>query len=114
MSFTKNMSDRRAHLLIKPSIKPIEHVCENCNGSCCKRVDQKTREIYSCQYLDENNLCSIFEYRPIACRLDNRYHSKLGINFHCQVSQLSLSKLMTQEEATMEIFSTLTEKTNEN
>lgn len=114
MSFTKNTLDKKAHLLIKPNIDSIDYDCKNCNGSCCKRVDKKTRKIYSCQYLDENNLCLIYEYRPFACRLDNRFHSKASLEMHCKTCQLSISESITGEKATMKILSDLIGKNNEN
>lgn len=51
--------------------------CEQC-GCCCRHVDKS--EIYSdldrgdgvCKYL-EGNLCSVYEYRPTRCRIDECY-----------------------------------------
>ncbi len=51
--------------------------CERC-GQCCRHLDRS--EIYKelnrgdgvCIYL-KNNLCSIYETRPILCRVDESY-----------------------------------------
>jgi len=43
-----------------------EFQCEKC-GLCCKKVN--------CMYLTENNLCSIYEKRPLVCNVDKGYEA---------------------------------------
>lgn len=51
--------------------------CDKC-GICCRNLDKS--EIYKkldrgdgvCIYLDKN-ICSIYEYRPLICRVDDCY-----------------------------------------
>ena len=38
--------------------------CEKC-GLCCKKVN--------CMYLTKDNLCSIYETRPLVCNMDKGY-----------------------------------------
>lgn len=38
--------------------------CEKC-GLCCKMVN--------CMHLTEDNLCSIYEQRPVVCNVDKTY-----------------------------------------
>ena len=54
-------------------------LCDQC-GKCCEKVH--TSEVYryladetgKCKYL-KNNLCSIYETRPIICRVDEMYET---------------------------------------
>lgn len=54
-------------------------LCDQC-GKCCEKV--YTSEIYRyladdtgrCKYL-KDNLCSIYENRPLICRVDEMYES---------------------------------------
>lgn len=51
--------------------------CDRC-GSCCRNLDKS--DLYkeldrgdgTCKYL-QNNLCSIYENRPLLCRVDESY-----------------------------------------
>ena len=43
-----------------------EFQCEKC-GLCCKKVN--------CMYLTEDNLCSIYEKRPLVCNVDKGYEA---------------------------------------
>ena len=53
--------------------------CDQC-GKCCEKVH--TSEVYryladetgKCKYL-KNNLCSIYETRPLICRVDEMYEA---------------------------------------
>lgn len=53
--------------------------CEHC-GCCCRNLDKS--DIYAsldrgdgvCKYLDGNN-CSVYENRPLLCRVDESYDS---------------------------------------
>lgn len=53
--------------------------CDQC-GKCCEKV--YTSEVYryladetgKCKYL-KNNLCSIYETRPLICRIDEMYET---------------------------------------
>ncbi len=53
-----------------------EFKCEKC-GLCCKKVN--------CMYLTEENLCSIYEKRPLVCNVDKGYEA-------------FFSKVMSKEE----------------
>ena len=52
--------------------------CDKC-GACCRHLERS--ELYRdldrgdgiCKYLS-NNLCSIYEERPLKCRVDDSYH----------------------------------------
>ena len=58
--------------------------CERC-GQCCRRVGQTiiarhlARADGVCKFLDEaTNLCTIYETRPIFCRVDEFYEKNLS------------------------------------
>lgn len=58
--------------------------CERC-GKCCRRVGEVFFAKYLargdnvCKYLDEaTNLCTIYETRPIFCRVDEFYEKNLS------------------------------------
>ena len=53
-----------------------EFKCEKC-GLCCKKVN--------CMYLTEENLCSIYEKRPLVCNVDKGY-------------EVFFSKVMSKEQ----------------
>ena len=80
--------------------KPLsnENQCNDCNGACCKRINIKTKEIHKCFYLTEDNLCSIYEDRPIACRLDSRYYDDMFIKMHCKMAKESINNLLDVNE----------------
>lgn len=52
-------------------------ICDQC-GACCRNLDKSV--VYAtidsgngiCKYLD-GNLCSIYENRPLLCRIDESY-----------------------------------------
>lgn len=52
--------------------------CDKC-GICCRSI--KNNPIYKhldrgdgiCKYLDEQNLCSIYETRPLICNVDEAF-----------------------------------------
>jgi len=59
--------------------------CSGC-GACCKRIGlvlNQFREMYnfpynakedgSCEMLDENNMCKVYDNRPEICSLDRMY-----------------------------------------
>ena len=50
--------------------------CDKC-GECCRNLD-KYRELHDgdgiCRYLREN-LCSIYEKRPLICRIDEGFEA---------------------------------------
>ena len=80
--------------------KPLsnENQCNDCNGACCKRINIKTKEIHKCFYLTEDNLCSIYEDRPIACRLDSRFYTNIFIQLHCTIAKASINNLLSHDE----------------
>ena len=58
--------------------------CERC-GKCCRRVGEVffalhlARPDNVCKFLDEEtNLCTIYETRPIFCRVDEFYEKNLS------------------------------------
>jgi len=58
--------------------------CEKC-GCCCRRVGesflgrQMAKPDGICKYLDESiNLCTIYNERPIFCRVDDFYEKNLS------------------------------------
>lgn len=58
--------------------------CEQC-GCCCRRVGEVffMRHLANsdgvCKYLDEaTNLCTIYDRRPIVCRVDEFYEKNLS------------------------------------
>ena len=63
---------------------------------CCKRYDPDTNDIVRCQYLQEDDQCSIYEERPIACRLD--YMSDALKTTHCNISIMSIQNKISQED----------------
>ena len=61
-------------------MKSTKFICDKC-GECCKHLNLYS-ELYSeldkgngvCRYLDESsNLCTIFENRPLICRVKEGY-----------------------------------------
>lgn len=64
--------------------------CSQC-GLCCKVVGsipgfpEPVKEDGSCAHLNEDNTCSIYEKRPLICRIDDGY-------------DLLFSKRMSREE----------------
>lgn len=70
----------------------IKFACSGC-GSCCSRVGEalshlrplgfpyNANEDGSCEMLTEDKKCSVYENRPLVCRIDrmyNKYHKKTG------------------------------------
>jgi len=71
-----------------------EYPCIKC-GLCCKRVNKavenmklmfgevdfpyKWDETGRCEMLDENNLCKVYETRPLMCNV-NRFGELIGVN----------------------------------
>ena len=71
----------------------VEVDCSHCISACCKRVDLNTHELHYCQYLAPDGAsCSIYEDRPIACRLDPRWTPPSMIRDHCHACQLSVQQ----------------------
>lgn len=60
--------------------------CTSC-GACCKSIKgiDFLKEHDSgdgcCKYLDENNLCSIYEERPLLCNIDRAYAMIFSANY---------------------------------
>ena len=69
--------------------------CIQC-GMCCKRYDPDKNTIVRCQYLKDDDQCSIYEDRPIACRLD--YMSDALKTTHCNISISSIQNRISQED----------------
>lgn len=58
--------------------------CTAC-GKCCKRVGLSEQTVYldrgdgTCRHFNENtNLCSIYEHRPLVCRVEDYYKKHLS------------------------------------
>lgn len=58
--------------------------CTAC-GKCCKNVDKSAETAFldrgdgTCKHFDEKtNLCSIYESRPLVCRVDQYYKTYLS------------------------------------
>ncbi len=69
--------------------------CIKC-AMCCKRWNPETKQVDSCQHLGDDNLCMIYDERPIACKLD--YMSDPLKTVHCNMSIMSVQLEMTLEE----------------
>ena len=61
----------------------------DCQGACCKRINLKTRKVEQCSHLTDENMCDIYDDRPIACRIDE-YNSPAMTALHCRVCKVSL------------------------
>ncbi|MGQ0286760.1 YkgJ family cysteine cluster protein [Pasteurellaceae bacterium 22721_9_1] len=64
--------------------KLTQFPCTAC-GKCCRRVNLSEQTIFLdrgdgvCQYFDENtNLCTIYETRPLVCRVEDYYKNFLS------------------------------------
>ena len=86
-------SIRYVHRMSKELVIPDPWECIQC-GMCCKRYDPETDSIMSCQYLQEDNSCGIYETRPIACRMDWHGPSQAKID-HCNLAIMSIQQKMT-------------------
>ncbi len=69
--------------------------CIKC-GRCCQRYNGETKKVESCQYLQKDNTCGIYENRPIACKLDH-FSNRAKIN-HCHIAIASIELKRTLEE----------------
>lgn len=65
--------------------------CDGCGAACCKRVDIDTHEVHRCQYLTDDDQCSIYDRRPIACQLDDAFYSDAFREIHCQLAKGSIN-----------------------
>jgi Fe-S-cluster containining protein len=74
---------------VQRSVGTSEDVGCECNGACCKRINLETNEVEACHYLTDDNLCSIYEDRPIACRIAE-YNTSEMTAMHCYLCTLSL------------------------
>jgi Fe-S-cluster containining protein len=63
---------------------------------CCQRYDKENDVVVSCQHLQEDKSCGIYEDRPIACRLDfMENNSKIS---HCNVAISSIQLRMSIDD----------------
>lgn len=79
--------------------------CKKC-GSCCRNLGKS--EIYSeldrgdgvCRYLS-GNLCSIYEERPLKCRIDECYkqyfNGKMSLSDYYRLNEEACELLRKQE-----------------
>ena len=80
--------------------------CKKC-GLCCRNLDksQLFRQLHNgdgvCKYLKEN-LCSIYERRPLLCRVDECYYKyfsdKLTLEEYYKLNLEICNKLISGEE----------------
>lgn len=60
--------------------------CTSC-GACCKSIKgieflkEYDRGDGCCKFLNENNLCSIYEERPLICNIDRAYTMIFSANY---------------------------------
>ena len=80
--------------------------CEKC-GACCRTVGLIEEAKFLdrgdgvCKYLDKNNLCMIYEFRPEICRVDKmykRYKNKMTWDEYLELSYESCDKLRKYEK----------------
>ena len=80
--------------------------CDKC-GQCCRHLDRSPlyRELHNgdgvCRYL-KGNLCSIYENRPLLCRVDDSYQAffkdKLSYEEYLQLNYESCKILKQMKE----------------
>lgn len=83
--------------------------CIKC-GRCCQRYNGETKEVESCQHLQEDYSCGIYEDRPIACKLDH-FSNNAKIN-HCNIAIASIELKRTLEEVYEAVESLTREASN--
>ena len=80
--------------------------CEKC-GACCRTVGLIEEAKFLdrgdgvCKYLDKNNLCMIYEFRPEICRVDKmykRYKNTMTWDEYLELSYESCDKLRKYEK----------------
>lgn len=84
--------------------------CNKC-GACCRNLDKSPlyAELDSgngtCKYLN-GNLCSIYETRPLLCRVDESYNvfyrEQIGYDEYCKLNYeaCDLLRKLSQDEKT--------------
>jgi Fe-S-cluster containining protein len=90
-------------------IIPDPWECIKC-GMCCQRYDKVNDVIVSCQYLNEDKSCLIYEDRPLACRLD--YMSNRNKIAHCNISIASILSRTDVEETISRMVAFAEKETN--
>lgn len=80
-------------------------LCDKC-GQCCRHVDLSSvyheldRGDGVCRYL-KGNLCSIYETRPVLCRIDESYEiffkEKMSKEEYYRLNYAACNKLKTKE-----------------
>lgn len=75
--------------------------CDKC-GMCCRNLDKSDiyKELHNgdgiCKYLD-GNLCSIYDDRPLLCRIDESYEvyfkDKMSLNEYYEANYKVCSEL---------------------
>lgn len=83
-----------------------EFKCSRC-GACCRTVGLIEEAKFLdrgdgvCKYLDKNNLCMIYDFRPEICRVDKmykRYKNKMTWDEYLELSYESCDKLRELEK----------------
>lgn len=81
----------------------------NCCGACCRDLDRSP--LYAdlhdgdgvCRYL-RGNLCSIYDHRPLLCRVDECYEiffkQTMSYEEYVQLNLTACASLKTQEKET--------------
>ena len=79
----------------------------DCCGCCCRNLDKS--ELYAdldrgdgtCKYL-AGNLCSIYDRRPLFCRIDECYEQffkkEMSLEEYYQLNEIECKKLKALEE----------------
>ena len=71
----------------KKTDEGIVFLCQAC-GACCR--------VISCKYLTSDNKCSIYEKRPIVCRVDKMFEITGGGTIMDRKEYYKLSKLFCE------------------
>lgn len=83
-----------------------EFKCDRC-GACCRTVGLIEEAKFLdrgdgvCKYLTDNNLCSIYDFRPEICRVDKmykRYKDKMTWDEYLELSYEACEELRTLEK----------------
>ncbi len=85
-------------------MKNVEHFNCTCCGACCQQLEVFGQEYKwldngngTCVYFDEKtNLCSVYEIRPLICRVDfgySLYASKLSYDEYVRLTNIACNLL---------------------
>ena len=102
--FDTFMRDKSQHLIYEWAIDMFK--CDRC-GACCRHLDlsklyaELDRGDGTCKYLS-GNLCSIYEKRPLLCRVDESYQKffkeVMSIDTYYRINREACQKLKSLEK----------------